>query len=116
MANEPNNAEEQVKQYAADRRQLVPQEIHPATRNLLQGEVTRTYGTPQQERRARLRLRWLQAFATLAVLAAIPFFLMPRSPESRKAREATPANAEEVTLPTQSKPGEAPIQISDTPT
>lgn len=113
MANEPNNAEEQLKQYAAERRQQVPGEIHPATRNVLQGEVRRTYGSPEEERRARVRLRWLQAFAWLAILAAIPMFFLPRQPKD-ETPAAAPARPGEVTLPTEKKKGEAPIVLSDT--
>lgn len=113
MANEPNNPEEQLKDYAAQRRQLVPQQIHPATRNLLQGEVARTYGAAERTPRAGLRLRWLSALATLAVLAAIPLFLMPRSPETKNSKESRPTSAEEVTLPTAAKSGEAQIELSD---
>lgn len=113
MANEPNNADEQLKQYAAERRQQVPGEIHPATRTVLQGEVRRTYGSPEEERRARLRLRWLQAFAWLAILAAIPLFLLPRAPKD-VVPAAVPSRPGEVTLPTEKKKGEAPIVLSDT--
>src|SRR5690349_17938690 len=113
MANEPNNAEEQLKQYAAERRQQVPVEIHPATRNMLQGEVRRVYGSPEEERRATLRMRWLQAFAWIAILAAIPLFLLPRQPKD-EAPAAAPSRPGEVTLPTEKKKGEAPIVLSDT--
>jgi hypothetical protein len=113
MANEPNNAEEQLKQYAGERRQQVPQEIHPATRNLLQGEVRRTYGSPEEEQRSKLRLRWLQALAWIAILAAIPLFLLPRSPKEN-VQEATPARPGAVPLPTEKRKGEAPIVLSDT--
>jgi hypothetical protein len=116
MANEPNNAEEQLKQYAAERRQLVPGEIHPATRNLLQGEVARTYGGAAGEARKPVRLRWLPALVWIAILAAIPLFFLPRNPETKKTEEALPAKENEVVLPTQSKPGEAPIELSDTKT
>src|SRR4051812_47087849 len=116
MANEPNNAEEQLKQYAAERRQVVPGEIHPATRNVLQGEVARTYGGAAAEAKKPVRLRWLPALAWVAILVAIPFFLMPRNQDSQKAKEVTPATPDEVVLPTQSKPGEAPIELSDTKT
>src|SRR6185436_18391819 len=101
MANEPNNAEEQLKQYAEDRRQMVPGEIHPATRNMLQGEVARTYGT-QAQKRAPVRMRWLPALVWILILGAIPLFFLPRSPETKKG----PATENEVVLPTQSKPGE----------
>lgn len=113
MATEPNNAEEQLKQYAAERRQQVPQEIHPATRSLLQGEALRTYGSPEQHRRARLRLRWMQALAWLVIAAAIPLFLLPRNPNDN-APAAAPTKPGEVTLPTEKKRGEAPIVLSDT--
>jgi hypothetical protein len=113
MANEPNNAEEQLKQYAGERRQQVPGEIHPATRNLLQGEVRRTYGSPEEEQRSKLRLRWLQALAAIAILAAIPIFLLPRSP-IENVQEATPARPGAVPLPTEKRKGEAPIVLSDT--
>ena len=113
MANEPNNAEEQLKQYAGERRQQVPLEIHPATRNVLQGEVRRVYGSPQEERRASLRMRWLQAFAWIAILAAIPLFLLPRQPKDA-APAAAPSRPGEVTLPMEKKKGEAPIVLSDT--
>src|SRR4051812_12271997 len=116
MANESNNAEEQLKQYAEDRRQMVPGEIHPATRNMLQGEVARTYGTAEARKRTPMRLRWLPALAWIAILAAIPLFFLPRNPETKKIQEALPAKENEVVLPTQSKPGEAPIQVSDTRT
>jgi hypothetical protein len=114
MASEPNNAnaEEQLKQYAAQRRQHVPA-LHQATRNLLQGEVRRVYGSSDQERRSRLRLRWFQALAWLVILAAIPLFLMPRNPSPR-LQEAVPTQQNEVTLPSASAPGEAPIVLSDT--
>jgi hypothetical protein len=111
MANEPSNAEEQLKQYAEDRRQMVPGEIHPATRNMLQGEVARTYGT-QAQKRAPLRMRWLPALVWILILGAIPMFFLPRNPET-KVQEVAPAKENEVTLPTQSKPGEAPIDLSD---
>lgn len=113
MANEPNNAEEQLKQYAGERRQQVPLEIHPATRNVLQGEVRRVYGSPEEERRASLRMRWLQAFAWIAILAAIPLFLLPRQPKDA-APAAAPSRPGEVTLPMEKKKGEAPIVLSDT--
>ncbi|HUS34018.1 MAG TPA: hypothetical protein VM680_01580 [Verrucomicrobiae bacterium] len=113
MANEPNNAEEQLKQYAGERRQQVPQEIHPATRNVLLGEVRRVYGSPEEERRATLRMRWLQAFAWIAILAAIPLFLLPRQPKDA-APAAAPSRPGEVTLPMEKKKGEAPIVLSDT--
>jgi len=115
MANEPNNAEEQLKQYAEDRRQMVPGEIHPATRNMLQGEVARTYGT-QAQKRAPVRMRWLPALVWILILGAIPLFFLPRSPESKKSQEALPAKENEVVLPTESKPGAAPIELSDTAT
>jgi hypothetical protein len=114
MANEPNNAEEQLKQYAGERRQQVPGEIHPATRNVLQGEVRRVYGSPEEERRASLRMRWLQAFAWIAILAAIPLFLLPRQPKDVAPPAATPSRPGEVTLPMEKKKGEAPIVLSDT--
>jgi hypothetical protein len=114
MANEPKNAEEQLKRYAEERRQHVPGEIHPATRNILQGEVRRTYGSPEQERRGRVRLRWLQALAWLAIVAAIPLFLMPRNPARKNPEQAVPSTANEVTLPAANAPGEAPIELSDT--
>jgi hypothetical protein len=63
-----------------------------------------------------MRLRWLPALAWIAVLAAIPLFFLPRNPETKKIQEALPAKENEVALPTQAKPGEAPIQVSDTPT
>lgn len=113
MANEPNNAEEHLKQYAAERRQQVPQEIHPATRNVLQGEVRRAYGSPEEERRAKLRWRWLQAVAWIVILAAIPLFLLPRNPKEN-VQEALPTKPGEVTLPTEKQKGEAPIVLSDT--
>src|SRR5687768_3164018 len=113
MANEPNNAEEQLKQYAAERRQQVPPEIHRATRNVLQGEVRRVYGSPQEERRAGLRMRWLQAFAWIAILVAIPLFLLPRQPKDMTPPPA-PARPGEVTLPMEKTKGEAPIVLSDT--
>lgn len=113
MANESNNAEEQLKQYAGERRQQVPQEIHPATRNVLQGEVRRVYGSPEEERRASLRMRWLQAFAWIAILAAIPLFLLPRQPKDA-APVPAPARPGEVTLPMEKTKGEAPIVLSDT--
>ena len=116
MANEPNNPEEQLKQYGAERRQLVPGEIHPATRNLLQGEVARTYGAAGAAKRKPVRLRWLPALVWIAILGAIPLFLMPRNPETKKEQEILPAKDKEVALPSQSKPGETPIQMSDTPT
>ena len=115
MANEPNNAEEQLKQYAEDRRQMVPGEIHPATRNMLQGEVARTYGT-QAQKRAPAPMRWLPALVWILILGAIPLFFLPRSPETKKMQEVSPAKENEVVLPTQSKPGEAPIELSDTAT
>src|ERR1051325_3935543 len=111
MANEPNNAEEQVKQYAAERRQQVPGEIHPATRNALQGEVRRTYGSPEEERRGRRRIWWFKAVAWVAVLAAIPLFLMPRNPPAKEGAQPTPSK--DVASPTASKTG-APIELSDT--
>jgi hypothetical protein len=115
MANEPNNAEEQLKQYAEDRRQMVPGEIHPATRNMLQGEVARTYGA-QTQKRAPVRMRWLPALVWILILGAIPLFFLPRNPESKKSQEALPAKENEVVLPSQSQPGEAPIELSDTAT
>jgi hypothetical protein len=113
MANEANNAEEQLKQYAAERRQHVPPEIHPATRNLLQGEVRRVYGGPEVERRTRTRLRWMQAFVGLAIAAAIPLFFLPRNPKEN-VQETAPSKPGEVALPTEQKRGEAPIVLSDT--
>jgi hypothetical protein len=110
MANEPTNAEEQLKQYAEERRQQVPQQIHPATRNVLQGEVRRTFGSPEEERSARFRMRWLQALAWVALIAAIPLFLMPRNPATK---ESQPGPSKDVVLPTANKPG-APIELSDT--
>src|SRR6478672_6606894 len=110
MANEPNNAEEQLKQYAAERRQQVPGEIHPATRNVLQGEVRRTYGSPEEERRANRRIWWFKAVAWIAVLAAIPLFLMPRNPAT-KEDQLHPSK--DVALPTAHKSG-AQIELSDT--
>lgn len=95
---------------------MVPGEIHPATRNMLQGEVARTYGTEEGRKRAPMRLRWLPALAWIAILAAIPLFFLPHSPETKKTQEALPSKENEVVLPTQSKPGEAPIQLSDTRT
>lgn len=113
MADEPNNAEEQLKQYAGERRQQVPQEIHPATRNVLQGEVRRVYGSPEEERRAKFRLRWMQAAAWIAILAAIPLFLMQRQPKEN-VQDALPSQPGAVTLPTEKKGAEAPIVLSDT--
>jgi hypothetical protein len=114
MANESNNAEEQLKAYAAERRQAVPGAMHPATRNLLQGEVRRAFGNPEAERRARLRWRWLQAIAWLVILAAIPIFLMPRNPSEKKMDEATPTSSKDVNLPTDNAPGHSAIVLSDT--
>src|SRR2546421_727654 len=117
MASEPNNgnAEEQLKQYAAERRQRVPASLHQATRNLLQGEVRRVYGASDQERRSRFRLRWFQALAWLVILGAIPLFLMPRAPASKnKLEQALPSQENEVTLPSATAPGAAPIVMSDT--
>src|SRR5687767_9821054 len=113
MANDANNAEEQLKQYAAGRREQAPPEMHPATRNLLQGEVRRVYGGPEVERRTRTRLRWMQAFAALAIAAAIPMFFLPRNPKDN-VQEATPSKPGDVVLPTERKRGEAPIVLSDT--
>lgn len=113
MANEANNAEEQLKQYAAGRREQAPPEMHAATRNLLQGEVRRVYGGPEVERRTRTRLRWMQALAALAIAAAIPMFFLPRNPKE-SVQEATASKPGAVELPTERKRGEAPIVLSDT--
>ena len=120
MASEPNNAsanaetEERLKHYAAERRQSVPPSMHQATRNLLLGEVRRTYGANDRERRSRIRMRWFQALAWLVILAAVPLFLIPRHPDMARPAHSVPSAPNEVNLPSANAPGAAPIVLSDT--
>jgi hypothetical protein len=116
MSAEPNNAEEQLKRYAEERRQVVPNEIHPATRNVLQGEVARTYGRPVTGGRT-LRWRWMQAVAWIVILVAIPMFFMPRNPATKTEEQSLPGarQDQEVLLDAKTPAATAPIVLSDAP-
>jgi hypothetical protein len=120
MASEPNNAsanaetEKRLKQYAAERRQSVPASMHQATRNILQGEIRRTYGASDRDRRSRIRLRWFQALAWLIIFAAVPLFLIPHHPDLARPAHSVPSTPNEVNLPTANAPGASPLVLSDT--
>jgi hypothetical protein len=112
MATEPNNAEEQLKRYAAERRKDAPVELHPADRAMLQGEVARVYG---QRRAAKpFWRRWLLgselgwAIALIGILT-ISFWTLRQPPHKeehdavKSAPPAQPAQAP-VTTPAENKP------------
>lgn len=96
MASEPNNpgAEEQLKRYAQERRKDAPGAIHPATRRMLQGEVTRVYGTRDESASAGWR-RWMvtPSFAwgvACVAMLGISIFVLQR-PIPQKTVEDTAA-------------------------
>src|SRR5436853_5755669 len=105
MASEPNNnAEEQLKRYAAERRQRAPAELHPADRRALQQEVARVYGSASGK--ARSWRRWLVTpqfgwAAALTALLGISFLALQRPVPSRKEEIARPPaeKKDEITKP-----------------
>lgn len=81
MSNEPNNAEEQLRRYAEERRKEAPSEMHAAARRLLQSEIARVYkaenlGAAPWWR--RFQLRW--AVAVIAVAAVSVMTLKQERP------------------------------------
>src|SRR5688572_931634 len=62
MPDEPNKKiDETLRAYAQERRKAADISLHPATRNLLQGEVRRVFGAPEpQPWWKRLRAFWPQ--------------------------------------------------------
>jgi hypothetical protein len=74
MPEGPNKSEERLQRYARQRRaQGGEVSLHPATRRLLQGEVTRQFGTQAKEERTSRALLglWRGRFAIGGVLAAV---------------------------------------------
>jgi hypothetical protein len=70
----PNKAEELLQRYAKERRERGGDfSLHPATRRLLQGEVTRQFGTGTKERSGSLAWLglWRGRFAIGVALAAV---------------------------------------------
>src|SRR5437867_12767608 len=92
MPSDPDNnrMDEALKVFAKKRRDDAgaPFELHPATRNLLQGEVARTYAKPDADQRSWLQMvamfwpRLAFAAAVVAVLGVVCWVSFPsfRSP------------------------------------
>ena len=86
-----NKIEELLKAYAKKRRQEAgtPFDLHPATRNLLQGEIARNYPKPGKEAFSFIQLLvrfWPRlAFAAVLVVAMVATIqfsnLKPNKPE-----------------------------------
>jgi hypothetical protein len=95
MANEPERPIEKLLRAAAKKRRDecgAPLELHPATRRLLQGEVTRKFARPGGERRSfaemlvQLWPRFAGGAAIFAVLALAVYVLEPGAgPSSQEA-------------------------------
>jgi hypothetical protein len=89
MPDEPNKKmDEMLRTYAQERRKGVDVQLHPATRNLLQGEVRRVFGT--EERRPwwkRLRAFWPQlTFAgSMCLIMGIAILSLRESPRDEPA-------------------------------
>jgi hypothetical protein len=100
MADEPNKRMDEVlKAYADKRRQEAALELHPATRQMLQGEVARTYKQPS-------RASWLQrmilfwpriafAAACVAITLTLVLIIQPRERMMEIAQTTRPADNEE---------------------
>ncbi|HOX55934.1 MAG TPA: hypothetical protein P5205_03360 [Candidatus Paceibacterota bacterium] len=113
MANEPVRPIERLLQAAAKKRRDeagAPFELHPATRRLLQGEVTRQFAKARPEARptlpllARLWPRCAWAMGIFAVLAVAVWLSLP-----------PPDKASQVVLLTRNAPEEQALQRSETP-
>jgi hypothetical protein len=97
MAEPNHNAEEQLKRYAEERRKQPAPELHPATRAMLQGEVTRTY--KKRAVKESLFTRWRINPATLWVLPIIGFFVVLSFQAHRHGKEKTSAEQRKVVAP-----------------
>lgn len=110
MPEEPNpRMDEMLKAYAKARREQggTPPPLHPATRNLLQGEVTRTFHATGAAPEVRLgfwesmRARIVMVGSVCAALLIFGFVFLQLQPApveraevaGRKASDATPAKA-----------------------
>ncbi|MEW6306675.1 MAG: hypothetical protein AB1705_24680, partial [Verrucomicrobiota bacterium] len=97
MAEEPKPIEQQLADYAQQRREAAgaPLEMHPATRNLLQGEVVRTYGkpeaapAPEAPKPNLMALFWRRlAYAgSFAMLAMVVTLVLRNNPPGREDLE-----------------------------
>ena len=97
MPDDPNKAEELLKRYAKERRERGGDfSLHPATRRMLQGEVRRQLGAPQ-ERASWLawfgvrRNRFAASAALIVIIASVWFFAA--SSRSSKRQEFAKANS-----------------------
>jgi hypothetical protein len=112
MANEPERPIEKLLRAAAKRRRDeagAPLELHPATRRLLHGEVTRTFAKPGREPRSFIevlgqlwpRVAW--GLAIFAVLAVVGYALLPLpgkgKPEAMLAKSEPMSRAVPTTAP-----------------
>ena len=101
MAAEPPNdrMDDLLKSVAKKRQDEAgePFTLHPATRKLLQGEVTRTYSkAPSQSRWARLLTFWPRigfAAATLAILLTVMLIVIPNAEREHELARNVPPGA-----------------------
>ena len=95
MPDEPNKKmDEMLRAYAEERRKAANLELHPATRNVLQGEVTRVFGrAPTPRWWKRLRAFWPQlAFGgSLCLILGIAVLSLRQPPptEQKNAVESS---------------------------
>ena len=97
MPDEPNKKmDEMLRAYAKERRKAADVPLHPATRNLLQGEVRRVFGTAEpQPWWKRLRAFWPQlTFAGSMCLILGIAILSLRQPPRNESSTSTPAGSE----------------------
>lgn len=77
MPEEPNKSEELLQRYAKQRREQGGDfSLHPATRRLLQGEVTRTYGAKKAGTAKGSWLAWLASWPGRAAIGTVAAVLI----------------------------------------
>lgn len=111
----PNPIDAQLQAYAKQRRAQAgpPGEMHPATRQLLQGEVARVYRAQRQPAGARWgwwpRLAW--ATGMFAVLGFVAYMLVNTQPPATTVDEARAP----VSAPAQAFPPQVAVQLQMQP-
>jgi len=98
MPDEPNKKiDETLRAYAQERRKAADISLHPATRNLLQGEVRRVFGAAEpQPWWKRLRAFWPQlTFAgSMCLILGIAILSLRQPPKNESSASTTTAEAE----------------------
>jgi hypothetical protein len=117
MPEEPNRPiEELLLGYSRHRGKIAPQELHGATRKMLQGEVERVYGTqgvPKQSWTSLFRRFWPQfAFGLSLFIILIGLLLPSRAPRRTIVKDSNQQQkSKQSPLPLVGKPSpEAPSQ------